>query len=85
MKKFDYTVKVSEGLHARPAGLLVKCAKDCSSDIKILNAGKSADAKRLFSVMSLGVKQNDKITLTAEGNNEDNDLEKLKLFCEKNI
>ena len=35
MKTFDYTVKDELGIHARPAGLLVKEAKNFTSKITI--------------------------------------------------
>lgn len=86
MQKFDHTVRDPEGIHARPAGLLVKCAQSCSSKVTIVAAsGKSADAKRLFAVMGLGVKQNDRITLTVEGSEESADCEKLKAFCKESL
>ena len=61
------------GVHARPAGLLVKKAASYKSNIMLKNmeTGKSADAKRIMSVMSLGVKQGNKIELSIEGEDED--------------
>lgn len=85
MQKFTYQIKDADGLHARPAGLLVKCAKECSSSIELSVNGKSADAKRLFAVMGLGVKQNDTVTFTVEGSEENTDCAKIKEFCEANI
>jgi len=72
MKKITYTVKAEAGLHARPAGLLVKQAAAFKSDIKILNeeSGKEADLKRLMAVMALGVKQGNSVTVSAEGEDE---------------
>lgn len=85
MKTFQYVVKDEIGLHARPAGLLVKFANSLSSDIKVENNSKSVNAKKLFAVMSLGVKHNDKITFVIDGESEEEDTVKLKEFCEKNI
>ncbi|HHV32433.1 MAG: HPr family phosphocarrier protein [Ruminococcaceae bacterium] len=85
MKEFTYQIKDADGLHARPAGLLVKCVKECSSNITLSVNGKSADAKRLFAVMGLCVKQNDLVTFTVEGPEENADCAKLKEFCEANI
>ncbi len=85
MQSFEYTIKDPVGLHARPAGLLVKCAKDCSSDIRLKKGDQSADAKRLFAVMGLDVKQSDEITISAEGAEEAADLAKLRQFCENNL
>jgi phosphocarrier protein HPr len=85
MEKFSFVVKDELGLHARPAGLLVKCAQACSSNISISKDGKLADAKRLFAIMGLGVKQNDEITFSVEGLDENTDSVKLKAFCEANL
>ena len=57
MKKFEYTVKDETGIHARPAGLLVKAAKALDSIVTLENAaGKSAVATKLMAVMGLGIK-----------------------------
>ncbi len=85
MKTFQYKVKDALGLHARPAGLLVKCATSCDSDITIELSGKTANAKRLFAVMGLGVKQDDEIQFTVTGAAEEADSAKLKDFCEQNF
>ncbi len=85
MKTFQYTVKDELGLHARPAGLLVKCAASCDSDITMELRGKKANAKRLFAVMGLNVRQNDEIEFTIEGATEEDDCAKIKDFCQKNF
>ena len=41
MKTFDYTIKDELGIHARPAGLLVKEAKKFSSECTITKDGKT--------------------------------------------
>ena len=57
MKEFTYVITDAEGIHARPAGELVKKAKEYASSISIVKEGKKADAKKLFGLMGLGVKQ----------------------------
>lgn len=56
MKSFTYVITDKEGIHARPAGLVVAEAKKYASSISIENKGKKADLKRIFGVMSLCVK-----------------------------
>lgn len=56
MKKFSYTVTDAVGIHARPAGLLVKEAKKYASKIVICKDGRTAEAGKLMAVMGLGVK-----------------------------
>ncbi len=48
MKVFQYVITDEVGIHARPAGLLVKAAKQAASQVKIEANGKSADAKKLM-------------------------------------
>lgn len=85
MKNFQYKVKDELGLHARPAGLLVKFATGFKSSITIAKEGKTADAKRLFGVMGLAVKQHDTLTFTVEGEDEAVAATDIKNFCENNF
>ena len=85
MREFEYTVKDELGIHARPAGLLVKAAKATNCRISVAKDGKSADATRLFAVMGLGVKQGDTVRVTCEGENENEALLQMKSFSENNL
>ena len=71
MKEFTYTVKDPNGIHARPAGVLVKDAKKFASSITVIKEGKSCDMKKLLALMGLGIKQGDTITVQIEGDDED--------------
>ena len=87
MKTIEYVITDPVGVHARPAGLLVKKAASYKSNIKLKNmeTGKSADAKRIMSVMSLGVKQGNKIELSIEGEDEDAASSGLEDFLKENL
>lgn len=85
MKTFSYEIKDEIGIHARPAGLLVKEAKKYESKIILNVNGKSAEATRLMAVMSLGVKQGQVVEITAEGADEENAYEGIKAFFEQNL
>lgn len=86
MKKFEYTVKDANGIHARPAGLLVKTAKALDSTITLENAaGKSAVATKLMAVMGLGIKQGDTITVTVEGGDEKANASAMEKFFSENL
>ena len=56
MKTFEYTVKDELGIHARPAGLLVKEAKKFESECTITKGGKTKKLTQLMMLMSLGRK-----------------------------
>ncbi len=86
MKSFEYVIKDPVGLHARPAGLLVKKAMEYPDvEIKLQKGEKSVDAKRLFGVMSLGVKQGDCVTVFLEGKNEEQAETDFKEFFTSNL
>ena len=48
MKEFSYVITDSEGIHARPAGLLVKEAAKFQSDIKLKREKKKQMQKNLW-------------------------------------
>lgn len=85
MKTFDYTIKDAMGIHARPAGLLVKEVGKYQSKISLTKDGKTVDAARLMAVMSLGVKQGQTITVTAEGDDEEAAASEIQAFLEANL
>ena len=85
MKIVEYTIKDALGIHARPAGLLVKEAGKFQSKIIIASPKKEVDAKRIMGVMGLGVKCGDTIKLTIEGADEDNAAAAMQAFFEGNL
>ena len=85
MKEIKYTITDENGIHARPAGILVKKAKEFNSNIKITKVGKSADAKKLFNIMGLAVKQGDEIVITIDGDDETVASHELEKFLSENL
>ena len=75
------------GIHARPAGILVKKLSGVKSNvtIEVKEKGKSADAKRLMAVMKMAVKQGDVVTVSIEGEDEDSVFEDIREFFETNF
>lgn len=85
MKTFSYVIKDEVGIHARPAGMLVKEAKKFESTITITKEGKSAEAKKLMALMSLGVKCGETVEIKVEGQDEEQALEAMKTFFDANL
>ena len=85
MQRIEYVITDHLGIHARPAGLLVKEATRYQADIKIKKDEREADAKRLFSVMGLAVKQGEKITVIAEGADETEAIAAMETFFRTNL
>ena len=73
MKHIEFTVGDPLGLHARPAGLLVKLAQGFESEatLTLSRSGKSASLKRLLAVMGLAVKGGDRVSITVQGEDEE--------------
>ena len=70
MKSFTYTIADPVGIHARPAGILVKEIKQYSDvTVTIAKDGKS-----------MGIKQGDEVTVSVEGKNEDEVAGKIEEF-----
>lgn len=85
MKSFSYTVKDELGIHARPAGMLVKEVKNFQSKVTLEKDGKSVDASRLMAVMGMGVKKDQTVTVKVEGDDEDAACDAIKAFFETNL
>lgn len=85
MKEFKYTITDPEGIHARPAGELVKVCKEFSSRITLTKDGKSGDCKKIFSIMALAVKSGNEITMTFEGEDEEAAFDKVSEFMKANM
>ncbi len=85
MKQFTYVITDEIGIHARPAGLLVKEAKKYQSTITITCNGKSAAASKLMAVMGMGVKHADTVEVSVEGPDEDTAFEEMQKFFHENL
>ena len=84
MKEFNYVIQDEQGIHARPAGVLVKAANEFQSDIQVDKDGKKGDLKRIFGVMGLGIKKGDNIRVIIEGPDEEMAAQKIEtLFKEQ--
>ena len=85
MKQFTYTITDPVGIHARPAGLLVKEVKKYDSTVTIEKAGNSVNAVKLMALMGLGIKCGETITVTVEGGNEEANAASLEAFFKANL
>lgn len=85
MKEFEFTITDPQGIHARPAGLLVKEAKKFSSTISIFKGARKGDLKKIFTVMALGVKQGETVKVQVEGADEDAAAPAVEAFFKENF
>ena len=85
MKQFDYTITDALGIHARPAGLLAKEAKQFQSVCTITKGDITKKLTQLMMLMSMGIKQGDVVTIKAEGPDEDAAIAALEAFFQANL
>ncbi len=85
MKEFKYVITDPEGIHARPAGILVKAVKGYACDIKIAKGDKAMNCKAIFGVMGLGAKKGDEVVLTFDGADEEAAYEEISKFMQENL
>jgi phosphocarrier protein HPr len=74
------TVRIgsSHGLHARPAKLFAQAAKDAGVPVTIAkDAGAPVNAASILGVISLGIDYGDYVTLTVDGGNSEDILDRL--------
>lgn len=85
MKEFNYTIQDALGIHARPAGLLVKEAAKYPCDITIKCGEKKGNAKKIMNIMAMGVKKDNEVTVVCEGDQENEAAAALEAFFKENL
>ena len=85
MKEIKFTVTDPLGIHARPAGVLVKEAKKYTSKITVWKGDKSCDMRKLLALMGLAVKQNDEIIVQVVGDDEEACAAAIEKFLKENF
>lgn len=85
MQEIEVTIRHKVGLHARPAALFVQTASKFKSNLKVLKGEREVNAKSILSVLTLGAGQGAVIKLIAEGEDEEQAIEALRLLVEGNF
>ena len=85
MRSFKYQIQDETGLHARPAGKLVKLAMELDSAVTLEAGERQADGTGLFAVLGLGVKKGTVVTVTVSGGDEESSLKLLEAFFRENL
>ncbi len=85
MKEIKHIINDPLGMHARPAGMLVKAVAPFASKITVTAPTGTADAKRLMALMRLAAKQGMELTITIEGDDEEKAAAELQAFLTANL
>ena len=73
----DVIVQNQVGLHARPATFFIQKANEYKSMISIARDERKVNAKSLLGVLSLGITKGITVTISAEGDDENEAVEGL--------
>lgn len=80
------TIRIPNGLEARPAALLVQVASQFESSVYIAYEDKKVNAKSIMGMMSmvsLGLSSGDEVEIVVEGSDENSAMEQIeKYLCE---
>ena len=85
MKEIKHVINDPLGMHARPAGMLVKAVAPFASKITVTPPTPTPHAKRLMALMRLAAKQGMELTITIEGDDEEKAAAELQAFLTANL
>ncbi len=86
MKEKLVTIKLDDGIHARPAAILVQKASSYqNTTIKIRRDNVEIDAKSIMSIMMLALTYGSQIIIVADGDEEDIAIEEISKLIESNF
>ena len=85
MITIHYTVTDPEGVHALPAGGLIKLANAFHCSVTAEGNGEATDAKHLFGLISLGIKYGQTLTLNCDGADEIEAAKALERYLKDNL
>jgi len=85
MSKKTLKVMNESGIHARPAGQLVKTITKFKSDVRIIKNDNEYNAKSIMGILSLGAKKGDELTFIAEGADEDHVIREVESLFASNF
>lgn len=77
------TINIPKGLEARPVALLVQVASQYESSIYVEIQEKKVNAKSIMGMMSLGLAEGEKITIIANGSDEDAAVDAIDKYISK--
>lgn len=88
MQEVTLIIHNKVGLHARPAALFVQTANKFEADIKVENLSGNpspVNAKSILSLLTAGVECNDRIRVSADGEDEAEAMKALKELVGNNF
>ncbi|OTO77369.1 MULTISPECIES: HPr family phosphocarrier protein [unclassified Enterococcus] len=85
MKKFVYEIQDVLGIHARPAGMLVKEATNYECNVILKCGEKEKSVKTIMGIMTMNIKTGDEVTVICKGSDEIVASKELEQFFRTNL
>ena len=83
MKEFNFTVTDENGIHARPASMVVRmCNQYKEQEIHFIGNGRDTNPKNIISVLSAGLSKGTEIEVQVIGENEETVCNEIVAFIE---
>ncbi len=73
-----FEIKNKLGLHARPAALFVQISNKFKANVKVAKGDEEVNGKSIMGLMMLAAEQDSKITVTVQGSDAEQLLDKLE-------
>lgn len=80
MLKKNITIKIPNGLEARPVALLVQVASQYESSVYVECEEKKVNAKSIMGMMSLGLSAGEDVTVIINGEDEVHAMEEIEKY-----
>lgn len=85
MKERKFIIGNKLGIHARPASEIARITSKYKSEVTLSANNKTANAKSLLMMITLGAKRGTELTLTVEGEDEAEVFDCLRKMIESNF
>lgn len=76
----DYTILAPQGMHARPATILIKLVKNYKSVVSLKRGDKTVRLNSMLNILALTIKGGEIITVVVEGEDEAEAAQAIGLF-----
>lgn len=73
-------IQIQNGLEARPVAVLVQVASQFNSSIYVESGAKKVNAKSIMGMMSLGLDAGESVTVSVEGEDEEEAMKSIEAY-----
>ena len=80
----EITIRLENGLEARPVAMLVQVASQYDSSIYLESGEKKVNAKSIMGMMSLGLDTGEMVTVVTNGEDENQAMEGIEKYLHGN-